>query len=302
MPDRLRAVAHEPSLACLPAGLAGRSRAALAVKLESEVLAALAGHRWVPYADLRVLAPEARVIVLTELDETPFGSDDPRGAAYDAGPSGEPDGGMLADVLGHLDGELLLTEDGFLQSGRVIRLYDPDEPAGLQEISERLRVKRATADQWRQRGVLPQPEPGTVGGRPWWRWGTIRDWAVETGRTQAARVIMRLVAVPVPSPPPGGMPEPLPEGAPWASVRNLTSFAGDGLRQWAEARIADGHLVFAAMDGSSTGRMYGQPPYMSVRVADSAEVLVSGTDAQAVRRSIVRGWGPLAEHSGLRPS
>lgn len=56
------------------------------------------------------------------------------------------------------------------------------DPVGLAEIADLLGVGRKTVDQWRLRGVLPDPEPGTVGGRPWWRWGRIRQWALKTGR------------------------------------------------------------------------------------------------------------------------
>lgn len=61
-------------------------------------------------------------------------------------------------------------------------VMEAQEPVGLAEIAGRLGVTRKTADQWRPRGLLPKPEPTTVGGRPWWRWGTIRDWAQATGR------------------------------------------------------------------------------------------------------------------------
>lgn len=55
------------------------------------------------------------------------------------------------------------------------------EPVGLKEIAERLGVAQATADQWRQRGVLPEPV-WVVGGRPAWTWPLIEGWARETGR------------------------------------------------------------------------------------------------------------------------
>jgi predicted DNA-binding transcriptional regulator AlpA len=56
------------------------------------------------------------------------------------------------------------------------------EPVGLAEIAERLGVKRATADIWRNRGLLPEPR-WTVGGRPAWNWPDIAKWAESTGRT-----------------------------------------------------------------------------------------------------------------------
>jgi hypothetical protein len=56
------------------------------------------------------------------------------------------------------------------------------DPVGIPEIGQRLGVERTTVDQWRQRGVLPDPD-WTIGGRPAWDWLTIRLWADETGRT-----------------------------------------------------------------------------------------------------------------------
>lgn len=57
----------------------------------------------------------------------------------------------------------------------------PAEAVGLEEIAQRLGVRRPTADQWRSRGVLPEP-PWTVGGRPAWPWPLIEQWARDTGR------------------------------------------------------------------------------------------------------------------------
>lgn len=56
------------------------------------------------------------------------------------------------------------------------------EPVGRKEIAARLGRPEATVQQWRTRGVFPAPEPTTVGGRPWWRWDVIEQWARETGR------------------------------------------------------------------------------------------------------------------------
>ena len=55
------------------------------------------------------------------------------------------------------------------------------DPVGLAEIAERLGVARVTVDQWRQRGVLPEPR-WTVGGRPAWNWPDVVMWAQTTGR------------------------------------------------------------------------------------------------------------------------
>lgn len=52
---------------------------------------------------------------------------------------------------------------------------------GIPEIATRLGVSRSTVDQWKWRGVLPEPR-WTVGGRPAWDWPDIESWAKETGR------------------------------------------------------------------------------------------------------------------------
>lgn len=54
-------------------------------------------------------------------------------------------------------------------------------PVGIAEIAGRLDVKRQTVDQWRHRGLLPEPE-WTVSGNPAWKWQTIERWARDTGR------------------------------------------------------------------------------------------------------------------------
>jgi hypothetical protein len=70
---------------------------------------------------------------------------------------------------------------------------DDDTPVGIPEIAALLGMKRNTIDVWRHyhkaraeghggRDVeFIEQEPSTVGGRPWWRWGRVRDWAVEAG-------------------------------------------------------------------------------------------------------------------------
>lgn len=55
-------------------------------------------------------------------------------------------------------------------------------PVGLSEIAAMLGVRRDTVDQWRSRGILPEPTWPSVGGRPAWRESVIRQWARETGR------------------------------------------------------------------------------------------------------------------------
>lgn len=179
-------IAHDPSADCTSAGLAGRARAPLAVQLERGILGALAEWGRIPYTDLVTLAPEGREIRIPELEgEQPFGYDSGRGSAYDAGPSGKPDTRMLADVIGHLQHELLIAEDWSPDTGRAFRLYDPEERIGLGEIAERLRVRRDTADHWRARGVLPETGE-TEGRRPRWPWRVIRAWAFATGRNPGA--------------------------------------------------------------------------------------------------------------------
>lgn len=53
---------------------------------------------------------------------------------------------------------------------------------GLAEIAQRMGVERGTVDQWRHRGLLPEPR-WTVGGRPAWDWSDIAAWAKDTNRT-----------------------------------------------------------------------------------------------------------------------
>lgn len=50
------------------------------------------------------------------------------------------------------------------------------EPVGIVEIAERLGYPRPTIDQWRARGIFPEPK-GLVGGRPAWDWPDIQAWA-----------------------------------------------------------------------------------------------------------------------------
>lgn len=67
-------------------------------------------------------------------------------------------------------------------NGFVCRWCAPDlDIVGLVEIAGRLGVKRDTTDQWRARGLLPEPT-WTVGGRPAWPWRHIEEWAERTGR------------------------------------------------------------------------------------------------------------------------
>jgi hypothetical protein len=56
-------------------------------------------------------------------------------------------------------------------------------PVGIVEIADRLGVDRNTVDQWRHRGLLPEPS-WTVGGRPAWPWDVVEEWAKTTGRLQ----------------------------------------------------------------------------------------------------------------------
>jgi predicted site-specific integrase-resolvase len=52
---------------------------------------------------------------------------------------------------------------------------------GPQEVAATLGVKVTTVHQWRQRGLLPEPE-AVVSGVPMWAPDTIEAWAVATGR------------------------------------------------------------------------------------------------------------------------
>lgn len=280
---------HQPSETCLSARLAG-GRAPLAVELEIGVLAALDGHDWVPCTDLLAMAPEGRIVVIPELDgEDAFGADYGHGGAYDGGPSGFPDGRMLEDVLEHLGHRELLTEERY-GGGRALRLFDPAEPVGLDEIGDRLGVQRGTVDRWRQRRVLPPPEPTTVGGRPWWRWDRIRAWAFETGRTATSRKTVAIQAMPVPARP-DRMPEPLPEGAVWDDVRHLESFTDPKVQAWVRQRVAEGCglLLVTLAPGYACWGMYGKEPY-HVKVTDDLDVTVTPDELASIRGLSKRGW------------
>lgn len=61
------------------------------------------------------------------------------------------------------------------------------DPVGLVEIAARLGVRRATADKWQDRGLLPLRR-WTVGGRPAWDWADIAAWADRTGRGVKGKV------------------------------------------------------------------------------------------------------------------
>ncbi len=63
----------------------------------------------------------------------------------------------------------------------MTRIEDLD-PVGLTEIADRLDVGRQTAQNWRTRGVLPEPRWNPSAG-PLWDWLLdIVPWARETGR------------------------------------------------------------------------------------------------------------------------
>ncbi len=86
-------------------GPAMNERTRLANELTAAVMERLreADGAWVAYAGLRAMAPEGRVVRVPELEgEEPFGADYAHGGAYDAGPSGKPDGGMLAGCLSEI--------------------------------------------------------------------------------------------------------------------------------------------------------------------------------------------------------
>jgi hypothetical protein len=51
---------------------------------------------------------------------------------------------------------------------------------GIVEIAVHCGVQRATVDQWRQRGVLPEP-PWIVGGRPAWPRGVLAELSARRG-------------------------------------------------------------------------------------------------------------------------
>ena len=53
---------------------------------------------------------------------------------------------------------------------------------GIGEIAVLFGVKRQTVDQWRHRGILPDPV-WTISNRPVWSVEQLVDWAEDTGRT-----------------------------------------------------------------------------------------------------------------------
>lgn len=55
---------------------------------------------------------------------------------------------------------------------------------GINEIAERLGVKRNAVDQWRHYKVMP-PAPWLISGHPVWDWEEdIVPWAIRTGRME----------------------------------------------------------------------------------------------------------------------
>jgi predicted DNA-binding transcriptional regulator AlpA len=55
------------------------------------------------------------------------------------------------------------------------------DPVGLADIAERLGVRRQTAKDWKNRGLLPEPR-WHVSGSPAWDWSEIEKWARRTHR------------------------------------------------------------------------------------------------------------------------
>lgn len=58
----------------------------------------------------------------------------------------------------------------------------PQHPVGIVEIAKALGVKRQTVDAWKLRDWFIPPSPTTLGSRPFWLWGDVRAWAIDTGR------------------------------------------------------------------------------------------------------------------------
>ena len=88
---------RKPLLDC-PDGANERTR--LMFSLAGVVAERLRDGGWVSLAALLELAPEGRIVRVPELEaEEPFAADYAHGGAYDAGPSGSPDGGMLESAI-----------------------------------------------------------------------------------------------------------------------------------------------------------------------------------------------------------
>lgn len=59
------------------------------------------------------------------------------------------------------------------------------DPVGATEIATLFDVKPQTVAMWQHRNLMPPPD-WQVGGRPAWRWETVREWGVKTGRAERA--------------------------------------------------------------------------------------------------------------------
>lgn len=82
---------------------------------------------------------------------------------------------------------------------RVDQRDDPI-PVGVVEIAQRLGVRRQTVDNWRQRPESEFPSAElTIGGRPAWRWSTVRTWAEVTRRLPGTQLERLRERVPPPS-------------------------------------------------------------------------------------------------------
>jgi hypothetical protein len=66
----------------------------------------------------------------------------------------------------------------------------PSSPVGVTEIARLLGVQDQTVRMWRMKAAtngFPPSEPSTVGGSPWWKWGTVQRWAKSTHRLSTTR-------------------------------------------------------------------------------------------------------------------